>query len=45
MIKICKHYGKNTCHYNKKVPKTKPICIIKKGSKSNCEYFIEKENK
>ena len=40
MVKICKKRGTNQCPYLKdNIPDSKPECLIKEGTKSNCKYF------
>lgn len=40
MVKICKLKDTWLCpYYKSKVPKTRPQCIIRIGTLSNCKYF------
>lgn len=40
MVKQCRNKDTDKCPYSKdKIPKSKPQCIIKIGTKSNCKYF------
>lgn len=42
MVRVCKLKGTWLCPYStkKKVPQSKPQCIIKIGEKSNCKHFV-----